>query len=777
MAQLRQLVERGESRSQVVRKVVPPLIAKSVFQDNLRFLRDQQIYTSEHFTFFADLMRAAVPLVEPVRDFTESVRIHTESVGSDTVVSDKDPIQYGARVIDLGTQFWLDTLSHAADMDKQFADISDSLIKLYGKHVPSCKLLLDRLTRHSTYIDDLLLQCNKDVVRTSFVQVVDTVIQTLTPFEQGMLLERDDEGRPVSLVARFFDVIIDRMGEARKNWPRFNEYFSLYECMATTSQAARAYMIDRRLISKLLDFFLGDASPIRPHDAPKEGPLGNSVMQPKYEHLMNTVVRLLECVRLSEPGADGGGGGAGGDGDDALLPALEDDVKIIRSFVLYKAAMKTGAFMAPLTKIMATAMRNNMEFSEKACNWLVNAFESASYDSAKTIWTFVRHVVALDDGHALRRVAMILGDPLIGTVAAGAGLGLPPLAPVNGAAAVSPAQERERREALQGVGKGVLAILRRRQDTSERFVYNSIKQLVNIADDVPTVTEYLSRLPPEDPANEDRYTDWMFRFLRAYTNSQASYTPVVQPARLARQQSGIDTFKSFVKLEKTAELLTPGSASARRFERKNVDMVLAMQASRLVTHSQANQSTVVCDMREFRHPVTGNAACYFQVKTRLAKPVNFELTFSYPKNGNQVNFTYPEPNPLVCMVPAKTPTVVYISEKIDPTMPTWGAYLFNWKYKLVPDPPKPHEKANTNPDDVPPAAGGTAGPAGGDAGPPAAAPAPATPNRPANNSPARRAPTPVPAAELSQWACPRCTFLNMGPIPTCEMCGAPRPSG
>lgn len=154
--------------------------------------------------------------------------------------------------------------------------------------------------------------------------------------------------------------------------------------------------------------------------------------------------------------------------------------------------------------------------------WLVDAFKTASYDSARTIWVFVREILSIEDDDTLHRVAMILGDPLIGTVAAGVGLGLPPLAPLAGTDAVSAEQEAERRAALAGIGTGVLGILHRRRATHERFVYNSLKSLVGIAQASPIVTAYLARLPPVDPANEDRFTDWMFRFLRSYTASHAS---------------------------------------------------------------------------------------------------------------------------------------------------------------------------------------------------------------------------------------------------------------
>lgn len=84
------------------------------FEDNLRFFRDQQIYTTEHFAFFADFMQAAVPLVKPALEYTVAVRTRSSSIVDTDEASQDTSLQLDARIIDLGTKFWLDTLSHAA---------------------------------------------------------------------------------------------------------------------------------------------------------------------------------------------------------------------------------------------------------------------------------------------------------------------------------------------------------------------------------------------------------------------------------------------------------------------------------------------------------------------------------------------------------------------------------------------------------------------------------------------------------------------------------------
>lgn len=91
-----------------------------------------------------------------------------------------------------------------------------------------------------------------------------------------------------------------------------------------------------------------------------------------------------------------------------------------------------------------------------------------------------------------------------------------------------------------------------------------------------------------------------------------------------RQLSGVDTFRSFEKFERRADALS-GSAN-RRFDHRDVDLITAMQASRLVSRTQAHHHSVVCDMREFKHPESGRDAVAFQVTSRLANPIMFQLT-------------------------------------------------------------------------------------------------------------------------------------------------------
>lgn len=168
-----------------------------------------------------------------------------------------------------------------------------SLDLMYSKHVPACKLLLQRLTRHPTYIDDLLLACNNNVVRSTLASLIGTLLRTVAPLEDDFLLERevavlDNEaggagtgagnvgadqgiGEPRAVVARFIDMyaahssgcdmrcqvshfrdlhvappdaarFVGRLGEARKNWTRFSDYFSVLLQFAKISHKCRAFV-------------------------------------------------------------------------------------------------------------------------------------------------------------------------------------------------------------------------------------------------------------------------------------------------------------------------------------------------------------------------------------------------------------------------------------------------------------------------------------------------------------------------------------------------------
>lgn len=144
-------------------------------------------------------------------------------------------------------------------MATPFKDIGASLVALYKKHIPSCKLFLSRLTRHATYIDDLLLCCNSDAVRTTLAELIGTAAAALLPFEEALLLEQQEPSGGAGVVAggdgggaggaggatvigRFVDMFTGRMPEARKNWPRFNEYFSVFDTLADASFPCRRFV-------------------------------------------------------------------------------------------------------------------------------------------------------------------------------------------------------------------------------------------------------------------------------------------------------------------------------------------------------------------------------------------------------------------------------------------------------------------------------------------------------------------------------------------------------
>ena len=132
-------------------------------------------------------------------------------------------------------------------------------------------------------------------------------------------------------------------------------------------------MIERGLITRLLDFFLGDKSPVRPADAPVEGALGNTVMQPKYFHLLNAAMKLIQCA-TTRPTGDAERpespspttapresplvpAGA------TLVPLSESDVVLLHSQVLYTHAMQDGLYADQVCEIMAHMMWEDKDFT------------------------------------------------------------------------------------------------------------------------------------------------------------------------------------------------------------------------------------------------------------------------------------------------------------------------------------------------------------------------------------------------------------------------------
>merc|ERR1719223_2701015 len=168
------------------------------------------------------------------------------------------------------------------------------------------------------------------------------------------------------------------------------------------------------------------------------------------------------------------------------------------------------------------------------------------------------------------------------------------------------------------------------------MVYNSVKFLLDVMETNEAVFEYLLHIPPYDPKREDKYMDWMFLFLNSYMDSTISR---VGPS-LQRQQSGIDTFKQYERIERKAdEQILSDVGADRRFNHVDVDVLLARVQSTQLTHTADLGVTVTA--REYKHPHDNRTHLLFQVVSGKDVDVLFSITIYCSKKDTEMNFELP----------------------------------------------------------------------------------------------------------------------------------------
>eukprot|EP01128_Nolandella_sp_AFSM9_P004747 TRINITY_DN218_c0_g1_i1.p1 TRINITY_DN218_c0_g1~~TRINITY_DN218_c0_g1_i1.p1 ORF type:complete len:2392 (+),score=371.06 TRINITY_DN218_c0_g1_i1:718-7176(+) len=210
----------------------------------------------------------------------------------------------------------------------------------YSRHPPACKWLLSTLAgRRREWLDYHLLSSHDHNVRVAFQKLLLVCIQTLLPLETPFFVqlaledtklslqkveekiipppveEADDapgevvvanEAGTAAVVPQleslrdshvllvFFEHLLAIMEETREHWRRFHQYWMLFEAILDLSHEVRTFFNSRQLLYRLIEYYMGEYSPLFEHSGiervhlgikQKESPLLLEFMS-AYSHML-----------------------------------------------------------------------------------------------------------------------------------------------------------------------------------------------------------------------------------------------------------------------------------------------------------------------------------------------------------------------------------------------------------------------------------------------------------------------------------------------------------
>eukprot|EP00478_Filoreta_tenera_P000101 GABV01000101.1.p1 GENE.GABV01000101.1~~GABV01000101.1.p1 ORF type:complete len:660 (-),score=255.84 GABV01000101.1:21-1850(-) len=361
------------------------------------------MFNVDFFQFMLDVLRASRP--PPVEDSTPLPSL-------ETLHSLQSP---GLVVIQLGTRFALNTVARSAHHDL-FPNFVETLSELFRDNLPACLWFIDWLATERTLLAELALKAREPKIRVQFCQLVSRALARLAPFESpAFAVEKETADSAVESTAslRMLDVLVTFLeDEAPNNFPRFADYFRVLHEFALLSLAHRRAMVERGLIARLGDFFLGDFSPVKEKNLNRKVySMGSKQYPPDWGQCLHTLSVLVRACET--PAADSQIPPSLIDfGKDQIEPLKfkdEMDERIVRTTDLYVHALSNQFNNEAIAQMMVHWSFEYLAFTESVVQVVLEGVEKANEDSVKPYMHVLTAILSIDDSLKQARFDALFG--------------------------------------------------------------------------------------------------------------------------------------------------------------------------------------------------------------------------------------------------------------------------------------------------------------------------------------------------------------------------------
>eukprot|EP01117_Protostelium_nocturnum_P007975 TRINITY_DN2842_c0_g2_i10.p1 TRINITY_DN2842_c0_g2~~TRINITY_DN2842_c0_g2_i10.p1 ORF type:complete len:2789 (-),score=856.42 TRINITY_DN2842_c0_g2_i10:989-9238(-) len=297
-------------------KVVPEKLFNAIWNENMTFLMEKNIYDGNYFGFLWSMLSSTAQSPKTVQfsPFPKAEDAQESETGSK--MEAEPSFDALLQCIQLGTKLIFVTMIHAKEK-RSLSSFVDQLKGWYSKHQEACRWFLRTLTEDPTWIRQGLLYNSNSESRGALVRLVIHVISLLAPLERPEYTISEPKEDYVKLnyslidfshkfkstVISFVEKVMELMPEAPFHWVHFSEYFALLREFATLGVPEAEHLVKRGILPQLVDFFLNDTSPswlsLPVNERPRRVKMGDKFTKPNWDlfvDLMSTLVR--SCLVL-----------------------------------------------------------------------------------------------------------------------------------------------------------------------------------------------------------------------------------------------------------------------------------------------------------------------------------------------------------------------------------------------------------------------------------------------------------------------------------------------
>jgi ubiquitin carboxyl-terminal hydrolase 9/24 len=357
-----------------VRVSLPSYLFDSVWEGNVTAWRDQRVFDPVYFDFLWKLLGKY------------------ESKGPD-----QDSL-----VLNFACDFLFKTYCRARDKDNYFQWFT--WLQALIEKSPNCNRSFLKLVTNpnSQILKDMLLENPAKGTRSGFSTLC------INACKASMA----DEVKDQSGVKKLVDALLELLPQSQMHFAKFSEYFATMAGCADISESIVEYMISIGLIAKLIDFFLGEKSPL-----PEAGvfaaneypriPMESKSSKPDFAGLIALLTNLICCCETKSKTPP-----PTTSKSVPVVHKLRDvDIQLLSSSqflhaVTAEASSKKRARV--VVKLLSHWCWENMDFSDKVIAAALEGLEQNDYDNQRTYFRVFSGLFKIEDSLRAGRTEVLM---------------------------------------------------------------------------------------------------------------------------------------------------------------------------------------------------------------------------------------------------------------------------------------------------------------------------------------------------------------------------------
>ncbi|CDW78148.1 ubiquitin carboxyl-terminal hydrolase family protein [Stylonychia lemnae] len=373
------------------KKFVPNEIYKMVQRDNYLFLTEKSIFNNNFFE-------------------TTKILVDTLIQNAPEVLQDSESNQ-NQLLFDFLRRLIFDLLSMTTE-NKQLLEMTKLLLRMIDLNdaqllkIVDEQILLDKSKLgkdQKSFLESLLTNMDKDM-REMNQLILTSVVNRLFAINRIDVVD--------SIMNQIFAMIPE---DFYKNWLKLHQILQFLFDVTKSGHAQMSYMVEHKLISKLIDFYMENDSPLVGNK--KRQVMGSNYAQPPLDNLIliiSIILRNYKRVILESDNQESFNGQSMlymAMFPEELPPLSDEDIFMLNQKAFWSKNMKAGYQRVEFGRLIAQMSFFNLQFSRKVAKRLVIGLNKASADEVEPYLYVVQSLLLLNDPYKQFRLEWILGIP------------------------------------------------------------------------------------------------------------------------------------------------------------------------------------------------------------------------------------------------------------------------------------------------------------------------------------------------------------------------------